>query len=258
LVVDWNAETNPAEPTFKWTIHTPDSLFYPGTHVGRLELNIRGPRSNIPSVLDSRLRIYWESGIFSTLPNSTTGLLSSAGPLEETPAARVLTSALQSIAHFLSMGPFAKPVPEGLFGWHDMGWELGGYFAPGREDACMRACAFFANAFTRDVDWLEDLGFQGLSEDCREASRMAIRELAEFFQIGSALDELAATGNSGSWSDSYAKANSQLAWVLQDRVWAGRIAELAKLQLLASTSKRQSVSKVRQHAWICLGTYPPC
>ncbi len=245
LLINWGFDADPTKPSFEWMIDTPDSLFYPGKHVGRLELRQRFS-SSTASAVDSRLRIYWESGIFSALPASDTGALSSVGPLEETAAPLILTSALQSVAHVLAAGPFSKPLPKGLFGWHDMGGKLRNYFGPGREDICMRACAFFANAFTRDVEGLEDLSFMGLPEDCREASKMAIAEVASFFKIDASLAENATNSSAWDLDKTYSEVESQTEWVTQDRTWAERIAELAELKLLLAACKKQDASsKVR-------------
>lgn len=237
LTIDWKADTDPTHPSIKWVMDTPDSLFYPGKHVGRMEVKKSDFSSNYPpNLFDSRLKVYWESGTFSSIPNPRVGLLSSDGPLEEAMVPHILTCTLQSIAHILIMGPLSKSTPQTGFGWHDMDRGIARYFASNDEDVSMRACAFFSNAFTRDIEGLDDLSHMELLESCREASKMAIRELASFFKIDTEIAENADRDRSWVLDDSYAKASSQIDWVLQDRLWAGRIAQLARHERLIKAS----------------------
>jgi hypothetical protein len=248
LVIQWNAETDAEKPIVQWLINTPNSIFYPGKHSGRMEIR-KKTSSSWSDVISSRITIFWESAIFSHFPSSDTGYLSSDGPLEDSPAPLILTTAIQSIAYSLVHGPFVKCTPKPLFGWHGMGNELRGYFQSGGveiEDRCMRASAFFANAFTRDVEGLDAFGDVELPEHCREASVMAIRDLAEFFKIEDKIVEHSKTDESWNLVGSYAEAKSQEEWVEKDRQWAGRVADLAGLNALVRASKQvEDFVKVR-------------
>lgn len=228
-------------------IDTPDSIFYPGKHIGRMELK-KSFLSSGSEVFNSGLRIYGESGIFSPFPSSDSGLLSSVGSLEETAAPLILTPALQSISYVLAQGPFAGPMPKTLFSWHEMGGKVRRYFklaGMGMEDKCMRASAFFANAFTRDLDGLDAFGPIELPKHCRESSKVAIQELAQFFMIEETMRERGESDVSWRLEESYAEGKTQEDWVERDRLWAGRIAKLAGLNALVSASKKvEDLSKV--------------
>ena len=100
----------------------------------------------------------------------------------------------------------------------------------------MRATAFFANAFTRDLEGLEDFGDIGLPPDCQEASVMAIRELTKFYEIEQNFEDV---------FKSYSELYDQHEWVEEDRKWAQRIAELAGFRHLANAAKQfQPVTEV--------------
>lgn len=219
-------------------ISVPSALYYPGKHFGCLELKKSFSIHRNPDfdVTDSRLRIKWESPIFSPLPFIDTGYLSSIGPLEEKCVPLELTSALQSIAHHLLHGPYpssiASPLP-----WHPMNAKVDRYLnrkIVSREEQGMRATALFSNAFTRDLEGLDNFGYFPLQADCREASVMAIQELTEFFKIQ---DHMAADADFQNVRDAYDCIYTQQDLVHVDRRWALRIAEVAGLDHLAATAK---------------------
>jgi hypothetical protein len=118
-----------------------------------------------------------------------------------------------------------------------MNGQLRGYFKQDAEDKCMRACAFFANAFTRDLEGLEEFRHVILTEHSRESSLLAILELAEYFKIDEKMTERALTDESWRLKESYAEAESQEEWVERDRLWVGRIVELAGWEALVTASK---------------------
>lgn len=240
LAIDWKPMNEPEKPLFRWMINVPDSVYYPGRHLGRMEIRkasfaLRGMSEF--DVSSTRLRIFWESPILSPLPSADGGFLSSTGPLEERSVPLVLTRALQSIAHHLIHGPFPTRFPCPL-PWHSMNQRVNEYF--NRETTTcneegMRATAFFANAFTRDLEGLDNFGGIGLLPDCRQASVMAIRELASFYEIEGPLAE---HPNFKDVSKSFNHLDDQHDWVQEDRKWATRIAELAGLRPLALAAKQ--------------------
>lgn len=239
LVIDWKPMDDPENPLIRWVINTPNSIYYPGQHCGRLELRNRTSIYDKPmfDVLDSRLNIFWESPIFSPLPSIDSGFLSSTGPLEETSTPLVLTKALQSIASHLIHGPFQSRFPHHL-SWHHMNSEIGRYFdrkPSSREEEGMRATAFFANAFTRDLEGLENFGEVGLQPDCQQASVMAIQELAKFYKIE---NQIAEDGNFRDGYKAFEDLHNQQEWVQEDQKWAQRIAELAGFSNLATAAKQ--------------------
>lgn len=188
-------------------------------------------------LVDLRLRIFWESPIFSPLPSPGKGFLSSTGPLEEKSAPLVLTTALQSIANHLIHGPFPTQFPHPL-PWHHMNSKIDRYFnrkTSTREEEGMRATAFFANAFTRDLEGLEDFGDIGLQPDCQQASIMAIQELTKFYEIE---NQIAEDQDFKSRYKAFEDLYNQQEWVQEDRKWAQRIAELAGFNPLATAAKK--------------------
>lgn len=58
-----------------------------------------------------------------------------------------------------------------------------------REEEGMRATAFFANAFTRDLEGLENFNGVNLQPDFHQASVMAIQELTNFYKIDNQIAE---------------------------------------------------------------------
>jgi len=261
LSVDWGLHTELESPVLDWAISTADSLFYPGVHTGRLELKKRRQIDSSPlDLFNTVLKMTWESGIFSPFPDSDTGFMSSVGPLEEG-GCLVLTQALQSLAYSLIHGPFAPPETTSpgteVFAWHKMGGKVRVYFDAPKysvvnslawQDRSIRAAAFFSNALNRDLESLGPLDFVRLPEHCLEVSRVACGELVEFYnlegEIQNQIDaETHARGESKhvvkepSWildlSYSPGEIRSYSAWICRDRVWAGRIARLAGLKLLA-------------------------
>lgn len=238
LLIDWKAMSDAEKPLFRWMISVPNSIHYPGKHFGRLELRKSSWARDKTAfdVIDSRLRINWESPIFSPLPSLDEAFLSSIGPLEEKCAPLVLTSALQGIAHHLIYGPFPTSFAYPL-SWHHMNRKIDRYLngkTSSREEEGMRATAFFANAFTRDLEGLDAFGDIPLQPDCREASIMAIQELMEFSKIE---DHTAADAAFQDVRESYDSIYTQQQWVQEDRRWALRIAEVAGLKDLATAAK---------------------
>lgn len=187
LVIDWKPMDDPENSLIRWMINTSNSVYYPGQHCGRLELRYRTSVYDISSldVMNSRLNIFWVSRIFSPIPSIDKVLLSSTGPLEEKSTPLVLTTALQSIANHLIYGIFSSKFAHHL-SWHHMNSKIDKYFdqeSGSREAEGMRATAFFANAFTRDLEGLENFGEVELQPDCQQASLMAIQELTKFYKI---------------------------------------------------------------------------
>ena len=237
LTVDWKPMTNPGKPFIRWMVNVPNSVYYPGRHLGRIEI-LKGSSAlldkTILDVAHSRIRIFWESPIFSPLPSPDNGLLSSTGDLEESSIPLILTRALHSIAHHLIHGPFPTRFPYPL-PWHHMNRKIGNFFDKKTricEDKGMRATAFFANAFTRDLEGLEDLGVIGLLSDCQKASIMAIEELTSFYEIESSMAQQEDV------SRTYSVLRDQQEWVQEDRKWALRIAELAGFEHLSMAAKQ--------------------
>lgn len=239
LVIDWKPMDDPENPLIRWMINTPNSVYYPGQHCGRLELRYRTPVYATPrlDVINSRLNIFWESPIFSPIPSINNGLLSSTGPLEEKSTPLVLTTALQSIANHLIYGPFSSKLAHHL-SWHHMNNQIDKYFdqeSGSREAEGMRATAFFANAFTRDLEGLENFGEVGLQPDCQQASLMAIQELTKFYKIEK---QIAEDENFKGGHKAFEELCNQQEWVQEDQKWARRIAELAGFSHLATSAKK--------------------
>jgi hypothetical protein len=214
-------------------INAPNSLFYPGRHVGRFELTRRGSTGDPVSI--SRLNIIWESPIFSSFP-SDRGLISSVGPLEESSAPLILTKAVQSIAHLIVFGPFPTK-PTAPFAFHTMSFKERLYFERNDEDQCMRATAFFANALTRDEPEPGAFDF-GLQPQCRESSVVAIQELISFYDLTAKVEAKAAEDEKWILLEAYDSVDSQLEWIEKDREWATLIADLAELKFIASSSRK--------------------
>jgi hypothetical protein len=242
MVVDWKPYNESEKPSLRWMINVPDSLYYPGRHVGQFELKHR-PGAN-PSVRGNykvfhfRLCIVWESPIFSPF-QSESGLLSSLGPLEETSAPLILTKSLQSIAHLLVFGPFATK-PTAPFAFHAMSSQENRYFLQKDVDQCMRATAFFANAFTRDLPDPDAFGDFGLLPQCRESSVKAIQELISFYGLAEKVGEKAVSDKKWQLPGAYDGANSQHEWIELDQEWAALIADLAGFEFIAKSSLKQS------------------
>ena len=237
LVIDWKPHYEPEKPSLRWMINVPDSLYYPGRHVGHFELMYRSSAKlgSSDKLFDSRLRVVWESPIFSPFQPKN-GLLSSVGPLEETSAPLILTKALQSIAHLLVFGPFATK-PTALFTFHVMGHKESQYFSQKDTDQCMRATAFFANAFTRDAPDPDAFSDFGLLPQCRESSVNAIQELISFYELVEKVDEKAAHDKKWQLSEAYDSADSQQEWIERDQEWATLIADLAGFQFITKSSR---------------------
>ncbi len=258
LIVDWKPMTNPGKPFIRWMINVPNSVYYPGRHLGRMEI-LKGSSALLDkTVLDvaySRVRIFWESPIFSPLPSPDNGLLSSTGDLEESSIPLILTRALHGIAHHLIHGPFPARFPYPL-PWHHMNRRIGNYFDKKNgicEDKGMRATAFFANAFTRDIEGLEDLGVIGLLSDCKKASVMAIQDLTSFYEIESSMAQHAYFEDV---SRTYSVLRDQQEWVQEDRKWALRIAELAGFEHLTMAAKQwESVIEVMSPHSLILSSF---
>lgn len=260
VIVDWKPEENPNTPRLHWMIQAPNSLYYPGDHFGRFELRRLRHRGGFsifnesnPSKLkpfSTRLEVRWMSPVLSPFPSST-GAISSVGPLEETSAHTILTATLHSIAHTLVHGPFAS-MKAPIFRLHEMAPREARYFrkgADGRstdEEKCIRATALFANAFNRSSDGnLDALDFLGLPRQCREISVMAIRELLEFYDLSAQVAEKALGDVTWQLEECYNDITTQHEWVVLDRQWATRIAELAKFEFILKAAKEQaSVVKV--------------
>ena len=200
----------------------------------------------------ARLGVKWSSPIFSPhISSYPVGLLSSLGPLEEDSAHEILLPTLHSIAQMLVHGPFAT-IKKPIFGWHDMDSGVGRYFRgmtvkEGVEERCMRATAFFANAFNQsNRSNLAALDSLGLPVQSREISVMAIRELLEFYQISTQVAEKAKDGLSWDPEECYGAITTQREWMALDHQWATRIIELAKLGFLLEASKKQTdITEVR-------------
>lgn len=249
VLVDWKPEEDPKTPRLRWMIQAPNSLYYPGDHFGCFELRHRTAFNERPvgafKPYNTRLRVRWMSPIFSPFPNSA-GAISSVGPLEESSAHTILTPTLHSIAHALVHGPFAS-IKAPVFRLHEMGFTEARYFlktADGRsrdEEKCMRATALFANAFNRSShDNLGALDFLGLPGQCREISVIAIRELLEFYDISAQVGEKALGDSTWQLEDSCDNVTTQREWVAFDRLWAIRIAELAKFEFILKAAKEQA------------------
>lgn len=255
VIVDWKPEENPNTPRLHWMIQAPNSLYYPGDHFGRFELRhlrhrggFNNPRKLKP--FNTKLEVIWMSPVLSPFPSST-GAISSVGPLEETSAHTILTATLHSIAHTLVHGPFAS-MKAPIFRLHEMAPREARYFRKGAngrstdEEKCIRATALFANAFNRSSDGnLDALDFLGLPRQCREISVMAIRELLEFYDLSAQVAEKALGDVTWQLEECYNDITTQHEWVVLDRQWATRIAELAKFEFILKAAKEQaSVVKV--------------
>ena len=259
VLVDWKPEDDPSNPQLLWKIQAPHSLFNPGDHYGRFDLKVPIHIDISSRVLGAvkiqasfiNMDVTWMSPIFSPYPSSD-GRLSSLGPLEENSAHRILLPTLHSIAHILVHGPFAPP-REPIFGWHDMDRSAAQFFSEkstaqnGVEERCMRATAFFANAFNQsNRSDLAALDSVMLPMESREISIMAIRELLDFFQISAQVAAKAENDLTWDFEESYDTIATHREWMTLDGQWATRIAELAKLRFLTKAAKEQTrITEVR-------------
>jgi hypothetical protein len=237
MVVDWKPYNESEKPSLRWMINVPDSLYYPGRHVGQFELEYGANFGGSYKLFHSRLRIVWESPIFSPF-QSESGQLSSVGPLEETSAPLILTKTLQSIAHLLVFGPIATK-STAPFAFHSMGPQENRYFLQKDADQCMRATAFFANAFTRDLPDPDAFRDFGLLSQCRESSVKSIQELISFYGLAEKVDEKAVNDKKWQLPGAYDDANSHHEWVERDQEWAALIADLAGFGFIAKSSLKQ-------------------
>lgn len=86
------------------------------------------------------------------------------------------------------------------------------------EEKCMRATAFFANAFNRSSqEDLNGLDFFGLPSQCREISIMAIQELLDFYDCSAKVAEKAMEDDAWQLERSYENISTQQEWVALDR-----------------------------------------
>lgn len=114
-------------------------------------------------IMNPRIKICWKSPIFFPLLLIDDGLLSRIGPLEEKSPPLVLTIALQSKKNHLIHGPLRSKFYHDL-SWHPMNHAIDRCFhrnSGSREEEGTRATAFFLNAFTRDLEGLEN--FNGIN-----------------------------------------------------------------------------------------------
>jgi hypothetical protein len=215
LTVDWHAfEGNPTDPVLEWRIHTPQSLYHPGTHTGRVTCTER--RDPFKSRC---FRVWVDSPIYSPFVAQSpivyrNGATSSEGALEDmAPLWYQLDHILQSVAHFLAYGPWYDDLPTGRapFRFHLME----GRANRQDRDAFARASSFWARAYTMpepdEFDFLET----GLSEECRQTTVTAIRELMEVHGIP--MDK------TWDFETSLKAATSQREWALEERKWADRL-----------------------------------
>lgn len=230
LAIDWKAEDDALHPSLRWTIETPNSLFYPGKHKGDIKL-IKPLRDFDGELGSFRAAFSFTSRIFSTLP-SEYGTLSSSGLVEEAPAVLIIASALEYFADVLAKGPY-----EGDKGFWDYmgGGRVSRYLRHCDQDPdkFMRASAFFANAFTRNLAGLNAFESTELPEQCHGSSKLAIKELIEGYGLAAEFQEQARTDQLWDIDRTYAQVHSQLRWVECDQMWASRIAQSAGLQLCA-------------------------
>jgi hypothetical protein len=222
LSIDWNAfDGDPWEPSFQWFIHTPQSLYHPGTHRGQIHFTkIMDPYKDHCAV------VQWLSPIFTPFVTKT-GDLSSDGPLEEMCTINSnITGLLQSLAHFLAFGPYYDiNNPHPPFKFHsEMGWETGvsRFFETVDREQFARASSFFARAYTMPTPQEGEFVGKGFSSECRETSATAIRELLEWY------------GKNKAWNfeDALKNVNSQREWALEERKWADKLIYHCRLSFL--------------------------
>lgn len=184
LSVDWHAfEGDPSVPLLEWRVHTPHSIYQPGSHTGRLECKKVG--SNFAYRFISA---WFDSPVYSHFvrqrandgfPNGAT---SSEGDLEEMVSACYrLDRILQSVAHFLAYGhwydgPQSKLAP---FRFHEMEWRAG----VDDPDAFAGAASFWARAYTMPIPDENDIPGAQLSDECRKTTVTAITELIKKHEI---------------------------------------------------------------------------
>jgi len=215
LSVDWHAfDGDPSDPLLEWRIHTPQSLYHPGTHTGRVEC-----RERKDAFKNRSIRVWFDSPIFSPFVTQGRkfiqgGATSSEGELEEmAPIWYRLDDILQSVAHFLAYGPWydgpeAKMAP---FRFH----LIEGRASSSDRDAFARASSFWARAYTMPIPDEHDFPDTGLSDECRETTVTVIRELMKTHNIP--VDE------TWDFETSLKTVTSQRGWALQERKWADRL-----------------------------------
>ena len=223
LSVDWNAfDDDPFKPSFKWLIHAPQSLFYPGTHRGQIHF------TRTPSIFERGVKVQWISPIFAPFV-AQTGTLSSDGPLEEMSILNSnVTSLLQSLAHPLAFGPYYDlNNPHAPFKFHcEIGDGASEFFRTVDREKFVRASSFFARAYTVPAPQEDEFVGKGFSSECRETSATALRELLEWYDKDILKDPVDKAWN---FENALQNVNSQREWALEERKWADKLIETCGL-----------------------------
>ncbi|KAF1835551.1 HET-domain-containing protein [Decorospora gaudefroyi] len=215
LSVDWHAfDGDPSAPLLEWRIHTPQSLYYPGTHTGRLLCErIKTPWTPrfIQVLFDSRI---YHPFVRQSSDGGVNGSTSSDGQLEEmVPVNYRLDYILQSVAHFLAYGPwYDRPESDTApFRFHEMEAQS----CDDDRDALARAASFVARAYTMQIPDENDFPDTPLPEECRKTTAIAITELMKKHGIP--------VGDTWDFETSLKAVKTQREWALEERKWADRL-----------------------------------
>jgi hypothetical protein len=154
LSVDWYAfDSNLSDPLLEWCIHTPQSLYHPGTHTGQVKC-----LKQKDIFKQFSIRVWFDSPIYSPFVKqwktpSQSETMSSEGELEKMVSMLYrLDHILQSVVHFLAYGPWYDE-PEAkiaLFCFHMMG---GGWLQQrSRRSRCIRSSIIILSMYIHDAD----------------------------------------------------------------------------------------------------------
>lgn len=145
---------------------------------------------------------------------------------------------MESFAHFLAFGPYHYDYPgssDTPYPLHVLARELIPFYNHCRtdEDAFVRASSFFARAYTLQLPEPDQFAGIGFSDECRNTSITAIRELLEFYNSG-----LLRCIPGGPWDFhcAFSSVQSHMEWAMEERRWADKLKVACGLKSLQGLS----------------------
>lgn len=162
----------------KWTIYTPTSSWYPGTHSGTLQIP-----ENFPF---KPPRLFFKTPIFSPNVIADGGGLSIDMLFEEWEVTYRIKDIMDVVGFMLAIDPLCRShfddrVRGKPLGFHDVNRSVTDYRNHRDSDAFMRATNFFARAYAQsDVELITD---PTVTEEELEISVKVIKELLEASKI---------------------------------------------------------------------------